>query len=228
MKGLFFKLSFILIFCAHVTYAQPDIKWISLDGKVINEALENPIEAKLTLESLPYGGDIRVFHSKEETGDFSFKVKENNKYKVKVESEGYITVEEEIEIKDGMDQLLFSLIPACSDATLRLDINFKQSKAVILEGSYSELDKLLNMMNEYPNMEIQLEGHTDFRGSASANMRLSEKRVKAVKTYLTSKAVSSDRIRTKAFGGTQPLSRESTDEAKLNNRRVEARILKTE
>ncbi|WMN11982.1 OmpA family protein [Marivirga salinae] len=216
------------MFLAQMTHGQLSSKWISLDGKVINEALENPIEAKITLESLPYGGDIRVFHSEEETGDFSFKVKENNKYKVTVESEGYIAIEEEIAIKDGMDELLFSLMPSGSGATLRLDINFKQSKAEILKDSYGELDKLLNMMNEYPNMEIQLEGHTDFRGSASANMRLSEKRVKAVKTYLTSKSVSSDRIKTKAFGGTQPLSKESTEEAKLNNRRVEARILKAE
>jgi outer membrane protein OmpA-like peptidoglycan-associated protein len=119
-------------------------------------------------------------------------------------------------------------MPSGAGTTLRLDINFKQSKAEILTDSYEELDKLLNMMNEYPNMEIQLEGHTDFRGSASANMRLSEKRVEAVKTYLTSKDISPNRIKTKAFGGTQPLSRESTAEAKLNNRRVEARILKAE
>lgn len=228
MKGLFFKLSFILIFCGQITYGQIGSKWVSLDGKVINEALENPIEAKLTLESLPYGNDIRVFHSEAETGDFSFQVKENNRYKVKVESEGYIAIEEEIKINDGMDELQFSLLPSGSGATLRLDINFKQSKAEILADSYPELDKLHKMMNEYPNMEIQLEGHTDFRGSASANLRLSEKRVKAVKTYLTSKSVSDDRIKTKAFGGTQPLSRESTEEAKLNNRRVEARILKAE
>ncbi|ADR21888.1 hypothetical protein MATR_04790 [Marivirga tractuosa] len=228
MKGLFFKLSFVLLFCCQLAYGQPGSNWISLDGKVINEALESPIEAKITLESLPYGGDIRVFHSKKETGDFSFKVKENNDYKVKVESEGYITIEEEIAVKEDMDQLVFSLMPSGAGAILRLDINFKQSKAEILENSYGELDKLLNMMKEYPNMEIQLEGHTDFRGSASANMRLSEKRVNAVKSYLTSKNVSSDRIKTKAFGGTQPLSRESTEEAKLNNRRVEARILKAE
>jgi len=228
MKGLFFKLSFIFILCCQLAYGQPGSEWVSLDGKVINKALENPIEAKLTLESLPYGGDIRVFNSKEETGDFSFKVKENNKYKVKVESEGYIAIEEEILVHEDMDELLFSLMPSGSGATLRLDINFKQSKAEILKDSYGELDRLLNMMNEYPDMVIQLEGHTDFRGSASANMRLSEKRVKAVKTYLTSKSVSSDRIKTKAFGGTQPLSKESTEEAKLNNRRVEARILKAQ
>ncbi|MGM0579252.1 MAG: OmpA family protein [Bacteroidota bacterium] len=228
MKGLFFKLSFVFVFCCQIAIAQPGSDWVSLDGKVINETLESPIEAKLTLESLPYGGDIRVFHSEDETGDFSFKVKENNKYKVKIESEGYITIEEEISVKDDMEDLLFSLMPSGSGAILRLDINFKQSKADILENSYEELDRLLKMMQEYPNMEIQLEGHTDFRGSASANMRLSEKRVKAVKTYLTSKSVSSDRIKTKAFGGTKPLSKESTEEAKLNNRRVEARILKAE
>jgi flagellar motor protein MotB len=180
MKGLFFKLSFVLVFCAQIAYGQPGSNWISLDGKVINETLESPIEAKLTLESLPYGGDIRVFHSEENTGNFSFKVRENNKYKVKIESEGYITIEEEISIREEMDELLFSLMPSGSGATLRLDINFKQSKAEILENSYGELDRLLEMMNEYPNMEIQLEGHTDFRGSATANMRLSEKRVKAV------------------------------------------------
>ena len=228
MTGLFFKLNFLFVFVCQLAYGQLGSSWVSLDGKVTNEALESPIRAKLTLESLPYGGDIRVFHSEKESGNFSFKVKESNEYKVKVESEGYITIEEKIFVTDDMDELLFSLLPSGSGATLRLDINFKQSKAEILENSFSELDKLLSMMKEYPKMEIQLEGHTDFRGSASANMRLSEKRVNSVKTYLTSMSVSSDRIKTKAFGGTQPLSRESTEEAKLNNRRVEARILKVE
>jgi outer membrane protein OmpA-like peptidoglycan-associated protein len=228
MKGLFFILNIIFIFCIQNAMAQPGSKWVDLEGKVINEALEGPVEATITLESLPYGADIRVFHSDKESGNFSFKVKENNKYKVKVAAKGYIPIEEKISIKSESKSLVFSLMPSGSGSILRLDINFKQSKAEILEGSYKELDKLLNMLEEYPEMEIQLEGHTDFRGSAAANMRLSEKRVKAVKSYLTSKSVDSDRIKTKAFGGTQPLSKDNTDEAKLNNRRVEARILKTE
>ncbi|HET8858295.1 OmpA family protein [Marivirga sp.] len=67
-----------------------------------------------------------------------------------------------------------------------------------------------------------MEGHTDFRGITSANLRLSEKRVTAVKTYLMSRFVSSERIKTKAFGGTQLISKENTEQAKLNNRMVEA------
>lgn len=228
MKGLFFKLNIIFIFFSQITMAQPGSKWVDLEGKVINKALEGPVLATITLESLPYGADIRVFHSDKESGDFSFKVKENKDYKVKVEAKGYIGIEEEISVKSESKSLVFSLMPSGSGSILRLDINFKQSKAVILEGSYKELDKLLNMLQDYPKMEIQLEGHTDFRGSASANMRLSQERVKAVKSYLTSKSIDSDRIKTKAFGGTQPISKENTEEAKLNNRRVEARILKTE
>jgi outer membrane protein OmpA-like peptidoglycan-associated protein len=228
MKGLFFKLNIIFIFSFHLVSAQPGTKWVDLEGKVINKAIEAPLKATLTLESLPYGADIRVFNSDEKTGDFSFKVQENKEYKVKVESKGYITVEEEIAVKVKNNPLVFSLLPSGSGSILRLDINFEQSKAKILESSYGELDKLLKMLQEYPEMEIQLEGHTDFRGFASANMRLSEKRVNAVKSYLTEKSVGAERIKTKAFGGTNPLSRESTEEAKLNNRRVEARILKTE
>ena len=227
MKVLSLFLSIIFIICSHIINAQPGAKWVELEGKVINEALEGPVEATLTLESLPYGADIRVFSSDGETGDFSFQVKENSRYKVEVQAGGYIEIQEEIAVASKNEPLVFSLMPSGPDSILRLDINFAQRKADILEEAYPELDELLNMLKQYPNMKIQLEGHTDFIGSSSANMRLSEKRVQAVKSYLTSKFVDSNRIKTKAFGGSQPLSRENTEEAKLNNRRVEARILKT-
>lgn len=228
MKGLFFILNIILLFFVHSVFSQAGNKGFELRGKVMNKALERPLVAKLTLESLPYGADIRIFYSDKETGNFSFDVKENSGYKVKVEAEGYIAIEEHIEVDSDINPLIFNLMPSGNGTILRLNINFKQSKAEIMKSSYTELDKLLAMLKEYPDMEIQLEGHTDFRGSASANMRLSEERVEAVKTYFTARSVSPKRIKTKAFGGTQPLSRKSTKEAKLNNRRVEARILKTE
>ena len=76
-------------------------------------------------------------------------------------------------------------------------------------------------------MVIQLEGHTDFIGSAKLNQQLSQERVDAVKNYLTTHGSEVTRIRTKAFGGTKPISRETTEEARSLNRRVEVRILKT-
>lgn len=75
-------------------------------------------------------------------------------------------------------------------------------------------------------MIIQLEGHTDTRGDPKANLKLSQSRVGAVKDYLVSKGVSKSKVKTKAFGGTSPISTENTEEAHRLNRRVELRILK--
>ena len=74
-------------------------------------------------------------------------------------------------------------------------------------------------------MVIQLEGHTDYQGNSKDNMKLSKERVDAVKKYLEGKGISGSRIKTKAFGGTQPISKDDTAEAHRLNRRVELRIL---
>jgi outer membrane protein OmpA-like peptidoglycan-associated protein len=102
---------------------------------------------------------------------------------------------------------------------------FGASTSKIEQTSYEELDKVVSMLKTNPQMVIQLEGHTDFVGSPTLNMKLSQDRVNAVKNYLVSKGASKDRIKTKAFGGTQPLSRENTEDAHKLNRRVELRVL---
>jgi outer membrane protein OmpA-like peptidoglycan-associated protein len=63
-------------------------------------------------------------------------------------------------------------------------------------------------------------------GDAKQNMKLSEQRVEAVKDYLVDKKIHKNRIKTKAFGGTMPLSEDNTPQAHSLNRRVEVRILK--
>ena len=120
----------------------------------------------------------------------------------------------------------FELIPTGERDKISLeDLHFARSKAVISEQSYKELDEFAAWMHEHPNAIVQLEGHTDFQGNSQANMQLSLDRVEAVKDYLVKQRIRKNRILTKAFGGTQPLTRERTDEARAMNRRVEVRIL---
>jgi OOP family OmpA-OmpF porin len=88
------------------------------------------------------------------------------------------------------------------------------------------LDEVVAMMKENTKIVIQLEGHTDNKGNADANLKLSQSRVDAVKKYITSKGIGKDRVKTKAFGGTQPIATENTEEARALNRRVEMRVLK--
>jgi outer membrane protein OmpA-like peptidoglycan-associated protein len=102
---------------------------------------------------------------------------------------------------------------------------FEVGNSKIDPESYPELDLVVNMMRENPAMVIQLEGHTDYVGAAADNMKLSQRRVESVKSYVASKGIHKSRLKTKAFGGTQPLSRDNTPEAHRLNRRVEVRIL---
>jgi outer membrane protein OmpA-like peptidoglycan-associated protein len=105
------------------------------------------------------------------------------------------------------------------------DLIFQTGSANIEPSSHQELDEVVTMLRNNPRMVIQLEGHTDYAGSAELNKKLSEDRVLSVKSYLVDKGSKKSRIKTKAFGGSMPLSRENTEAARQMNRRVELRIL---
>jgi len=73
--------------------------------------------------------------------------------------------------------------------------------------SITDLDKLAKDMNENPTVNVEIKSHTDCRGPASYNMKLSEKRGKSVIDYLVSKGISTSRINAQAFGETQPVNK---------------------
>jgi outer membrane protein OmpA-like peptidoglycan-associated protein len=104
---------------------------------------------------------------------------------------------------------------------------FDQGKSVIKDGSFEELEKIKSMMVENPAMEILLEGHTDNQGDMFLNIKLAEDRVNAVKEYLTKDGkITTSRISIKSWGPYKPVVRNSTEEARKKNRRVEFTIIK--
>lgn len=105
-------------------------------------------------------------------------------------------------------------------------IYFQQSKAIILESSYPELERLATILQENPKMEIRIEGHTDNLGKAEDLLQLSEGRSNAIRDFLVGKGISKNRIQTIGFGPKFPLSDNSSDELRAKNRRVEIRITK--
>ena len=77
----------------------------------------------------------------------------------------------------------------------------------------------------YPQMTIEIGGHTDGKGSEAYNQRLSENRAKAVVDYLVSKGVDAKRLKYKGYGKTMPVDTNDTEEGRAKNRRVEFKIL---
>lgn len=197
----------------------------TVEGNIINIFSKNPVKADISYETLPFGGNIGVYH-----GDkFDFSVPEATPFRLNINAEGYTPFEDEIaadQFNNGIYFTTIELIPNNTHQLIRLEkLLFNLGKADISDESYPELDAVVFMLKENPNMVIQLEGHTDFRGNAKQNMRLSKERVQSVRAYLVEQGIKKKRIKTKAFGGIQPINRQNEPKARELNRRVEVRIL---
>ena len=103
------------------------------------------------------------------------------------------------------------------------DIQFDLGKATIRPESYSILDNAAKVMIEQlPNAKFEIGGHTDSKGSAALNNKLSQSRADAVVKYLISKGVDKSRLTAKGYGSTKPLvSPEKTEADYQTNRRIE-------
>lgn len=197
---------------------------ILAQGKVTDSRTGKGVKAGIRYSSIPTGGITGRFND----STFSFAIFGTAKYQITAEAKGYNPRTVIVDPKDinAEKKVLRDIVLTPSGQTMRLTkLIFAQGKSTIDPKSYPELDEVGQMMKENSKMVIQLEGHTDNQGSSKANLALSEERVEAVKKYLVAMGISKDRIKTKAFGGSQPLSNEMTQEARAMNRRVELRIL---
>lgn len=192
---------------------------------------DNGVAARILLESLPHGNEVGIISSSD-SGYYEYYINISQTYNITIQTDRHRKYTEVFNprkyFSNGDFTRNFYIEPQLKEnQVIRLNkLIFEQGKAFITPASYTELNRLYSIMEEHPNMEIQLEGHTDYRGSKKLNMALSQQRVDAVKAYLVGKGINSKQIRTKAFGGTQPLIKEQSIEASEINRRVEVRILK--
>ncbi|MDH3708338.1 MAG: OmpA family protein [Cyclobacteriaceae bacterium] len=198
-------------------------------GHILDAASNKPVKGHINFEKMPRANNVG-FISNKENGSYQLHMLENRKYTLEITAEGYITVFDIVDIEDidadGQIKKDFLLTAAADGNVLRMNnLLFELGQAQILKSSYDELNSLAQMLYNNPKMKIQLEGHTDFRGNPERNMKLSEDRVIAVREYLMAQNVRKNRIKLKAFGGSQPITTDKSEEAKMKNRRVEVRIL---
>jgi OOP family OmpA-OmpF porin len=218
------NITIVLVLALITVHAQSVVEGeIWIEGKVIDVGTGKGVKANIRYKSLPTGGITGSFHD----STYRFSIFGSSKYEVAAEVDGYITTIAIVDPKKGVEgKIVRNLTLTPKGQTIRLShLIFEQGKSVIDPASFDELDEVAQMLIDHPKLVIQLEGHTDNQGSMSKNMDLSQERVDAVKDYLIDKKVGKSRVKTKAFGGTKPLSNDKTVEARNLNRRVEIRIL---
>lgn len=106
------------------------------------------------------------------------------------------------------------------------DVLFATGKSVIADNATGHLGKLADFLKEYPDRSVIIEGHTDSVGSESANIRLSQNRADAVRTFLIDQGVAGRQLRTVAMGQSSPVASNASATGRQQNRRVEIIIEK--
>ncbi|MGQ0700609.1 MAG: OmpA family protein [Panacagrimonas sp.] len=110
------------------------------------------------------------------------------------------------------------------DVIVLRGVNFEFDKARLTANAKTILDNVAEELTAYPEIEIELSGHTDDKGSDEYNQKLSEKRAAAVKAYLVSEGVQDPRMKTLGHGESLPVADNQTDEGREFNRRVELKV----
>ncbi len=198
----------------------------------IDAQSREPVDARIRLEGLR--DNVIVPSSAQETGKVEFRISEAEAkdYRLSVESEGYMFVNQNVRLDGASDQakevtrtIELRKLQTGMVSILR-NIYFDFDKATFKQESYNELNKLERMMQQNPGMKVEIAGHTDNIGTAAYNVTLSQRRAEAVKDFLTKKGIDARRITAVGLGKTKPLASNDDEEGGRElNRRVEFKVV---
>jgi outer membrane protein OmpA-like peptidoglycan-associated protein len=200
-------------------------------GRVLNKKTNQPLEATIQYETLPDGKIVGIAKSNPLTGEYKIVLPGGAKYGFLAQADSFVSVNENIDIRTDLRYQEIHrdlyLVPLEIGETVRLNnIFFDYNQYTLLEDSYSELNRLIKLLKDNPNMEIEIAGHTDNIGSPTYNLDLSRKRAQSVADYLIANGLNPRRLKVKGYGERLPISSNDTDEGRQLNRRVEFKILK--
>jgi outer membrane protein OmpA-like peptidoglycan-associated protein len=183
------------------------------------------------------------------TGEYKMKLSPGT-YKFTASAEGYVSQTQEAVVKNRETTTLHFVLSkvekplpppppppppkkplvilerAQKKIEIKEQIFFEFGKARILPVSYPLLDEIARVMIENPDLVVEVQGHTDNKGSYNFNMKLSQDRANAVREYLIKKGVEPERLKAVGYGPTKPIADNSTEEGRAKNRRVEFVIIK--
>ncbi len=202
-----------------------------VSGKVIDAKTKRIVESQIVYEELPTGNEAGKTSFWSKNGDYKIVLQYGKNYGISARASGYIPVAINVDLTKSGEYLELErdlvLVPIETGQIIRLNnIFFDEYSDVLKEISLPELNRLVKLLKENPNMEIEISGHTDAVGTDAENQLLSDKRAASVKNYLVQKGIKATRLFSIGYGETQPVADNNNDTDRQLNRRVEFKILK--
>jgi outer membrane protein OmpA-like peptidoglycan-associated protein len=122
---------------------------------------------------------------------------------------------------DGCPKKYDLVVVTGTKIELKQTVFFATNRATIKPKSFALLSDVAQAMQDHPKIKVEIQGHTDSQGKDAKNLKLSQKRAESVRTYLTKKGVTGDRMIPKGYGENVPIADNRTSQGRAQNRRVE-------
>lgn len=199
-------------------------------GRVFDAVTKKTLEATVQVYDLGTDELTESVHSDKADGEYTIVLTEGHQYAMYATADNYLIKSLTFDYTDrkAFDPLSLDIYldPVKAGASIVLNNLFFPTNSYELEKkSKTELDRLMRFMNQYPDIRVEISGHTDDVGSDATNMTLSANRAQAVYDYLVKNGLKADRLEHKGYGETQPAAPNSNEANRQLNRRIELKIL---
>ncbi len=108
-----------------------------------------------------------------------------------------------------------------ADGKVAIQVQFETDQATLLASSKPQLEQVIALLNDTPDLRLSINGHTDNTGNAAHNLSLSQRRAAAVRDFIVAAGIDKKRLESSGFGDTQPVADNNSEAGKARNRRVE-------
>ncbi len=206
-----------------------DFNMVTLSGRVINTKTGMRLEQGYDVRMMINGVLLPDFAFNETDASYTLKLPAGYNYELVPRLINFYNKRETVDLTSAqpMTEITrnFYVTPIEVGQSVEIEnIYFETGRAALKPESFPSLNALIEFLKEYPNVVVEIGGHTDNVGSAGVNQRLSEQRAGAVAEYVISRGINARRIVSRGYGFSKPVASNATEEGRTRNRRVDFTI----
>jgi outer membrane protein OmpA-like peptidoglycan-associated protein len=201
---------------------------ITISGRVVDAETQEPLDAIVSYETLD-GKEVGKVQTDPTTGEYKIALPAGQEYQYIAKVKGYLPISENVDLTNQRESKSFNndmiLVPIKEKAEIVLNnVFFAFDSYELLTSSKSELNRMVEVMQDNAQIEVVIIGHTDSTGPEEYNQMLSEKRAQSVVAYLTNEGINKERLQYVGKGESEPAYPNDTKENRAKNRRVNFKV----
>lgn len=205
----------------------------AVSGKVVDPD-GNPLAVNIKWNDLSAQKEVGELKSDPQSGKFYIALPAGNKFMYYAEKDGYIGKSEFLDLTDKEEfeeitlDIIMHPVEKITSMSAGIQVNnifFETNRYELKTESHMELNRWVKFLKSQKDLKCEICGHTDNVGSLNHNQELSEKRARSVIYYLVENGIDKERLLSRGFGESQPITSNETENGRQQNRRVEIKFL---